>query len=73
MAAYRAGIRTVYIPAENLQDLDEVDPVVLAALDIRTADIFDDIAGGALCEIATEQPVFAPVSSEVRQPVVISQ
>ena len=73
MAAYRAGISIVYIPADNLQDLDEVDPVVLAALDIRTADVFDDIANGALCEAATEQPVFAPVSSEVRQPAVISQ
>jgi len=29
MAAYRGGVNTVYIPKENLPDLDEVDPLVL--------------------------------------------
>ena len=28
MAAYRAGIKTVLIPYDNLPDLDEVDPKV---------------------------------------------
>ena len=28
MAAYRAGVKTVLIPEENLPDLEEVDPVV---------------------------------------------
>ena len=29
MAAYRGGVNTVYIPKDNLPDLDEIDPVVL--------------------------------------------
>ena len=32
MAAYKAGIRTVVIPAENAPDLDEVDPKVKQAV-----------------------------------------
>ncbi len=32
MAAFRAGIKTVIIPEENLPDLDEIDPTVRAAL-----------------------------------------
>ena len=40
MAAYKAGIRTVIIPAENVPDLDEVDPKVkqtVAFVPVRTA------------------------------------
>ena len=72
MAAYRAGVRTVFIPADNLQDLDEVDKEVLSALEIKTAETFDDIAKGALCERVEQPPVFAAVN-EVRSPVTISQ
>ena len=32
MAAYRAGVKTVLIPEENLPDLEEVDPVVKKAI-----------------------------------------
>ena len=32
MAAYRAGVKTVIIPEENLPDLEEVDPVVKNAI-----------------------------------------
>ena len=28
MAAYAAGITTVCIPADNMGDLDEIDPIV---------------------------------------------
>ena len=28
MAAYSAGVRTIIIPADNLKDLDKIDPVV---------------------------------------------
>ena len=28
MAAYSAGVRTILIPADNLKDLDKIDPVV---------------------------------------------
>ena len=32
MAAYRAGVKTVLIPEENLPDLEEIDPVVKNAI-----------------------------------------
>ena len=32
MAAYRAGVKTVFIPADNLPDIDDVDPVVRKSL-----------------------------------------
>ena len=32
MAAYRAGVKTVLIPEDNLPDLEEVDPVVKNAI-----------------------------------------
>ena len=32
MAAYRAGVKTVLIPEENIPDLEEVDPVVKKAI-----------------------------------------
>lgn len=38
MAAYRAGIKTVLIPKENLPDLYEVDPVVKEAIRFIPAD-----------------------------------
>ena len=32
MAAYRAGVKTVLIPEENIPDLEEIDPVVKDAI-----------------------------------------
>lgn len=47
MAAYRAGIKTVVIPYDNLADLDEVDPVVKEAITfkpVKTVEAVWDIA-----------------------------
>ncbi len=32
MAAYRAGVKTVFIPADNIPDLDDIDPVVRSSV-----------------------------------------
>ncbi|SLI98176.1 ATP-dependent protease La [Mycobacteroides abscessus subsp. abscessus] len=43
--AQRAGLKTVFIPARNEPDLDEVPAEVLAALDVRpVADVADILA-----------------------------
>ncbi len=73
MAAYRAGVKTVFIPKENLRDVDEIDKTVRAALQIKTAEYYDDIVKGALCDCAEETPLFAGVSKEARNTVAISQ
>ncbi|MGK8554438.1 endopeptidase La [Nocardia gipuzkoensis] len=45
LAAQRAGLKTVFIPARNEPDLDDVPEEVLAALDVRpVADVADILA-----------------------------
>lgn len=48
MAAYRAGMKTVIIPAENEKDLAEIDPTVAGALRFVTASQVDAVLGEAL-------------------------
>ena len=48
MAALRAGVKTVLIPAENEADLAEIDPDVRGALQFITARHIDDVLHTAL-------------------------
>lgn len=48
MAALRAGVKTVLIPAENEADLAEIDPDVRGALQFVTARHIDDVLHTAL-------------------------
>ena len=48
MAALRAGVKTVIIPADNEPDLDEIDQTVRSALNFITTDCIDDILNVAL-------------------------
>ncbi|MCL2547242.1 MAG: endopeptidase La [Oscillospiraceae bacterium] len=48
MAAYRAGIRTVVIPADNESDLQDIDPDVRNALQFVAAAHMDDVLKVAL-------------------------
>ncbi|MGW4773879.1 endopeptidase La [Nocardia sp. NPDC004278] len=62
MAAQRAGLKTVFIPARNEPDLDEVPAEVLAALDVRpVADVADILAYAIepVAEPVLNAPVFA--------------
>lgn len=54
MAAYRAGIKTVLIPKENLPDLYEVDPVVKEAIRFIPAEHVETVLQTALCPRAGE-------------------
>ena len=49
MAALRAGIHTVIIPAENEPDLEEIDPAVRAALNFIAVSRADAVLDAALC------------------------
>lgn len=55
MAAYRAGIKTVFIPKDNLSDLAEVDPVVKAAITFIPCENVQTVISGAL-----SSPLAAP-------------
>ncbi len=68
MAAYRAGIKTVVIPYDNISDLDEVDPVVKEAVafkPVKTVEAVWDIAleKTAKSEETSVQPVNVSKSS----------
>ncbi|MBO6140556.1 MAG: endopeptidase La [Ruminococcus sp.] len=51
MAAYKAKIKTVIIPAKNKGDLDEVDDVVKASLEIIFADELTTVLEHALVKV----------------------
>nr|WP_084161038.1 endopeptidase La [Nocardia sp. BMG51109] len=62
LAAQRAGLKTVFIPARNEPDLDEVPAEVLAALDVRPVEDVADILAYAIepvAEPAYERPLAA--------------
>ena len=48
MAAYRGGVKTVFIPAENIPDLDEVDETVKENVKFIPVDRVEDIIKCAL-------------------------
>ena len=65
MAAYRAGMKTVIIPADNEKDLEEIDQTVRSALRFVTADQVDTVLGEALLKMPT-----APVAETQSNPVL---
>jgi len=83
MAAYRAGIKTVVIPKDNEPDLEEVDPVVKAAIRFVIADRIDTVLDTALVrpapvveaeETKAEETAASPVPPVPARPMaVISQ
>lgn len=70
MAALRAGITTVIIPADNEPDLDEIDPAVRSALSFITAKNIDSVLETAMPLLwrkdrkSAESPAVLPVRAE---------
>ncbi len=75
MAAYKAGIKTVYIPKDNVSDLQELDPVVKEAINFVACESFTDVVFSATVEpivVKEKQNVVLPkntvsTSAAVRQ------
>jgi ATP-dependent Lon protease len=59
LAAQRAGLSTVFIPARNEPDLDDVPAEVLAVLDVRPMTDVAEIVAQALEPAAQTQTVAA--------------
>ena len=59
MAAYRTGVKTVVIPADNLPDLAEIDPAVKAGVEFVPASELSTVFHTALLP-QTNQPDAAP-------------
>ena len=51
LAAFRAGIRTLLIPKENVKDLEEIPPHVLSQFRVVTAEKIDDVLKTALVHL----------------------
>ena len=43
IAAYRAGVKTVLIPAENLPDLEQIDPSVRKGMEFLPMETIDQV------------------------------
>jgi len=48
MAAYKAGVHTVLIPADNMDDLEDIDPTVREKLEFVPCKKLDDVLSRAL-------------------------
>lgn len=48
MAAYRAGVKTVFIPRDNEADLSEIDEIVRSSVKFIAVDTVDEIINSAL-------------------------
>jgi ATP-dependent Lon protease len=61
LAAQRAGLKTVFVPARNEPDLDDVPAEVLAELDVRPVGDVAEILAYALesADRADDQPAAA--------------
>ncbi len=73
MAAYRAGVKTVFIPKANERDLAELDKTVLANIEFITADNVEAVIKGALAFPVTEEETYIPVPEYKKSVAAISQ
>ena len=71
MAAYRAGIKTVLIPKENLPDLYEVDPVVKEAIRFIPADHVETVLQTALCPREEGKEIHAVLKKAPAKPEAV--
>ena len=75
MAAYRAGVKTVFIPKANEADLAELDKTVLENVKFVTADKVDDIIEGSLIKMpeGDKNQTYIPVTEYKKTANTISQ
>lgn len=50
MAAYTAGVKTVFIPADNMKDLPDIDPIARENLKFVPCKHIEDVLSGALAK-----------------------
>lgn len=67
MAAYRSGMKTVIVPAENEPDLQDIDPIVRENVEFVIAETMDTVLQTALCRPAKGEKVEASVVPDAAQ------
>lgn len=55
MAAYTGGVKTVFIPKDNIADLDDVDPKVKENIEFIPVSYVDEIIGRAIVDIKNDE------------------
>jgi len=60
LAAHRAGLRTIILPAENERDLEEIPPNVRAELKFEFVEHMDQVLAVALTGAPRGTPAYAP-------------
>ena len=60
MAALRAGVKTVIIPAENEPDLEKIDPLVRKQLNFVPTEHVDNVLSLALVRSGEEEMPLCP-------------
>ena len=73
MAAYRAGVKTVFIPKANERDLAELDKTVLSNIRFITAENVETVINGALAFSETQEEAYIPVTEFNKATATISQ
>ena len=68
MAAYRAGMKTVIVPAENEPDLQDIEPVVRENVEFVIAETMDTVLDTALCREKTDSTKAATILPEAVVP-----
>lgn len=72
MAAYRSGIRTVIIPADNVSDLSDIDTAVKDFIQFRPVEKIDQVLKLALAEMPKSgnrpEPASIPVAKSSGRP-----
>lgn len=73
MAAYRGGVKTVFIPKENLPDVEEIDEKVREGLCIIPVEFADEVIEKALLPIINEASGEEHFAESSGKPATISQ
>ncbi len=66
MAAYKGGVKTVFIPYDNIADIDEIDETVKNALEIIPVSFADEVISRAYSEQLEEKKVTFTVNDTVK-------
>lgn len=73
MAAYRAGIKTVFIPQENKRDLAEIDPIVLQNITFVPVSRVEQVLEGALLPSSKKASVSGKTSIKKAEKLTAKQ
>lgn len=73
MAAYTGGVKTVFIPKENIPDLEDVDETVKANVEFVPVSYVDEIINRALVKKPAKNEMPAVYSTAEQTAAVISQ